>query len=212
LACGRIWPIYAGILGISMFSSLGLPGLNGFIGEFMVFKGRFPACDLLELPRDNWSRGDRRISFEHDAEVCFESLNPKWKDLADLTRGDLHRRGADVFHVCSRRLSCAIGQCHQRSREALVKSSDMNVAWTIYSTFIGAGLVLLLPREAKTLIRWVALLTGVIGLCIGLNSYFEYNAWVKEGNAGFWQIADIAWIPTLGARYHLRRGMHSTSH
>lgn len=38
----KIMPIYAGILGVSMFSSLGLPGLNGFIGEFMVFKGVFP--------------------------------------------------------------------------------------------------------------------------------------------------------------------------
>ena len=27
----KIWPIYAGILGISMFSSLGLPGLNGIL-------------------------------------------------------------------------------------------------------------------------------------------------------------------------------------
>jgi NADH-quinone oxidoreductase subunit M len=25
-----------------MFSSLGLPGLNGFIGEFLIFKGAFP--------------------------------------------------------------------------------------------------------------------------------------------------------------------------
>src|SRR5258708_2509365 len=79
----------------------------------------------------------------------------------------------------------------------------MNVAWTIYSTFIGAGLVMLLPREAKTLIRWVALLTGVIGLCIGVSSYFDYNAWIHSGNAGFWHITNIEWIPTLGAHYHL---------
>jgi len=26
---------------VAMFSSLGLPGLNGFIGEFLIFKGSF---------------------------------------------------------------------------------------------------------------------------------------------------------------------------
>lgn len=35
-------PILAGLMGIALFSSLGLPGLNGFIGEFLIFKGAFP--------------------------------------------------------------------------------------------------------------------------------------------------------------------------
>lgn len=38
----RIAPIFAGLMGIVLFSSLGLPGLNGFIGEFLIFKGTFP--------------------------------------------------------------------------------------------------------------------------------------------------------------------------
>ncbi|MCG3148009.1 MAG: NADH-quinone oxidoreductase subunit M [Verrucomicrobiae bacterium] len=79
----------------------------------------------------------------------------------------------------------------------------MQVDWTIYSTFIGAALVMLLPRESKTLIRWVSLLTGVISLWIGLTAYFEYNTWIHAGNAGFWHIKDLAWIPSLGAKYHL---------
>ena len=29
-------PIFAGLCGIAMFSSLGLPGLNGFVGEFLI--------------------------------------------------------------------------------------------------------------------------------------------------------------------------------
>ncbi|MFY9923243.1 MAG: NADH-quinone oxidoreductase subunit M [Opitutaceae bacterium] len=32
-------PIFAGFCGISLFSSLGLPGLNGFVGEFLIFRG-----------------------------------------------------------------------------------------------------------------------------------------------------------------------------
>jgi NADH-quinone oxidoreductase subunit M len=34
-------PIFAGLSGIAMFSSLGLPGLNGFVGEFLIFRGVF---------------------------------------------------------------------------------------------------------------------------------------------------------------------------
>jgi NADH-quinone oxidoreductase subunit M len=34
-------PLFAGLCGIAMFSSLGLPGLNGFVGEFLVFRGVF---------------------------------------------------------------------------------------------------------------------------------------------------------------------------
>lgn len=34
-------PIFAGMTGIALFSSLGLPGLNGFIGEFLIFRGVF---------------------------------------------------------------------------------------------------------------------------------------------------------------------------
>jgi NADH-quinone oxidoreductase subunit M len=35
-------PILAGLMGIALFSSLGLPGLNGFVGEFLIFRGVFP--------------------------------------------------------------------------------------------------------------------------------------------------------------------------
>jgi NADH-quinone oxidoreductase subunit M len=35
-------PVFAGMMGIALFSSLGLPGLNGFVGEFLIFRGVFP--------------------------------------------------------------------------------------------------------------------------------------------------------------------------
>jgi NADH-quinone oxidoreductase subunit M len=34
-------PIFAGLCGVALFSSLGLPGLNGFVGEFLIFRGVF---------------------------------------------------------------------------------------------------------------------------------------------------------------------------
>ena len=32
-------PVFSGLCAIAMFSSLGLPGLNGFVGEFLIFRG-----------------------------------------------------------------------------------------------------------------------------------------------------------------------------
>lgn len=36
-----VMPVFAGLCGFALFSSLGLPGLNGFVGEFLIFKGVF---------------------------------------------------------------------------------------------------------------------------------------------------------------------------
>lgn len=37
----KVAPVFCGLMGIAMFASLGLPGLNGFVGEFLIFKGAF---------------------------------------------------------------------------------------------------------------------------------------------------------------------------
>jgi NADH-quinone oxidoreductase subunit M len=38
----RAMPVFSGLMGIVIFASLGLPGLIGFPGEFLIFKGVFP--------------------------------------------------------------------------------------------------------------------------------------------------------------------------
>ncbi len=40
----RLVPVYAGVWGVTSFASLGLPGLAGFVSEFMVFRGAFGAA------------------------------------------------------------------------------------------------------------------------------------------------------------------------
>ena len=37
----KVNPAFAGLMGIALFSSLGLPGLSGFPAEFLIFKGAF---------------------------------------------------------------------------------------------------------------------------------------------------------------------------
>lgn len=46
-------PVLAGLMGIALFASLGLPGLNGFVGEFLIFRGIFglvPWAAVVSLP------------------------------------------------------------------------------------------------------------------------------------------------------------------
>ena len=42
----KVAPVFCGLMGITLFASLGLPGLNGFIGEFLIFKGVFPLASV----------------------------------------------------------------------------------------------------------------------------------------------------------------------
>ncbi len=42
----KINPVFAGLMGITIFASLGLPGLSGFPAEFLIFKGAFPLAPL----------------------------------------------------------------------------------------------------------------------------------------------------------------------
>ena len=45
-------PVFCGLFGIAVFASLGLPGLSGFVGEFLIFNGSFaltPAPAVLSV-------------------------------------------------------------------------------------------------------------------------------------------------------------------
>ena len=85
----KIMPIYAGILGISMFSSLGLPGLNGFVGEFMIFKGAFPIVAGWTCAATIGLVVTGVFLLGMMQKVCFGPLNLKWKDLPDMTAREI---------------------------------------------------------------------------------------------------------------------------
>jgi NADH-quinone oxidoreductase subunit M len=81
----KIMPIYAGVLGISMFSSLGLPGLNGFVGEFMIFKGAFPIITRWTVAATLGLVITAVFLLNMMQKVCFGPVNEKWKGLSDMT-------------------------------------------------------------------------------------------------------------------------------
>lgn len=78
-------PVFCGLMGIALFSSLGLPGLNGFVGEFLIFKGVFPLTP--------WAAALSVIGILVTAiflltiiqRVFAGPLNEKWSKLPDLT-------------------------------------------------------------------------------------------------------------------------------
>jgi NADH-quinone oxidoreductase subunit M len=70
------------------------------------------------------------------------------------------------------------------------------IAWTIYITFAGAVVILLLPR---TLARWIALFAATAGFAVGLKTFFRPD--VDLGH--FTTVIRVPWIPALGMNYHL---------
>ena len=81
----KVAPVFCGLMGIALFSSLGLPGLNGFIGEFLIFKGVFPLAP--------WAAAVSVIGILVTAifiltviqRVFNGPLNAQWATFADLT-------------------------------------------------------------------------------------------------------------------------------
>ncbi len=84
----KIIPVFTGLMGISIFSSLGLPGLNGFVGEFLIFKGVFPLAP--------WAAAISTIGLLVTAiflltliqRVFCGPLNARWAKMPDLTTAE----------------------------------------------------------------------------------------------------------------------------
>jgi NADH-quinone oxidoreductase subunit M len=84
----KVAPVFTGLMGIALFSSMGLPGLNGFIGEFLIFKGSFPLV--------SWATSISVLGLLVTAlfvlgilqRVFSGPLNPKWASFPDLTTGE----------------------------------------------------------------------------------------------------------------------------
>ncbi len=78
------------------------------------------------------------------------------------------------------------------------------LAWTIYISFLGVLVLMLLPKGNAALARGVALLTALIGLGIGIAGLVQYSsANTADGAKRIVEVANPEWIPSLGIHYHL---------
>ncbi len=57
----KVMPVYAAVFLIMTMSSIGLPTLNGFIGEFLILQGVFVASKLWAAVRRQRHRARRRL-------------------------------------------------------------------------------------------------------------------------------------------------------
>src|SRR5262249_9477678 len=81
----KVAPVFCGLMGITLFASLGLPGLSGFIGEFLIFKGSFGLV--------KWAAAFSVLGLLVTAvflltilqRVFSGPLDSKWSSFADLT-------------------------------------------------------------------------------------------------------------------------------
>jgi NADH-quinone oxidoreductase subunit M len=81
----KVVPVFAGLMGVAIFASLGLPGLNGFPGEFLIFKGAFALAP--------WPAAVSVLGLLMTAvflltviqKVFSGPVNPRWQTTPDLT-------------------------------------------------------------------------------------------------------------------------------
>ena len=84
----KVAPVFCGLMGIALFSSLGLPGLNGFVGEFLIFKGAFPLAPCSASLSVIGLLVTAIFILTLIQRVFNGPLNPAWSKLPDLTTGE----------------------------------------------------------------------------------------------------------------------------
>lgn len=81
-------PVFCGLMGITLFASLGLPGLNGFIGEFLIFKGTFPLAAGAAAISTIGLLVTAIFLLTILQRVFSGPLRSQWSGWADLTMGE----------------------------------------------------------------------------------------------------------------------------
>lgn len=81
-------PIFAGLMGIALFSSLGLPGLNGFVGEFLIFRGVFSLSWISATVSVLGLLVTAVVILTVIQKVFAGPLPEKWTGFADLDTGE----------------------------------------------------------------------------------------------------------------------------
>lgn len=79
-------PVLAGLMGIAIFSSLGLPGLNGFVGEFLIFSGAFRLAWWIPSLAAIGLFATAVFLLNLVQKVFTGPLPARWKEFSDLTR------------------------------------------------------------------------------------------------------------------------------
>ncbi len=81
----RVMPVYFGLFAIALFASLGLPGLAGFVSEFMVFVGSFATYPLITCLAAIGIIVTAGYVLWVIQRIFLGALNERWAGLPDMT-------------------------------------------------------------------------------------------------------------------------------
>jgi NADH-quinone oxidoreductase subunit M len=82
-------PVFAGLMGFALFSSLGLPGLNGFVGEFLIFRGVFPLAWVAATVSVLGLLVTAAVILTVIQKVFTGPVPERWATFPDLHRGEI---------------------------------------------------------------------------------------------------------------------------
>ncbi|MDR7521874.1 MAG: NADH-quinone oxidoreductase subunit M [Armatimonadota bacterium] len=86
---GAQLPLYAGITSMAMLASLGLPGLMGFVAEFLVFVGSFGVFPELTVIAVTGVIFTAAMFLWTIQRIFLGPANPRWAQLPDLDRREV---------------------------------------------------------------------------------------------------------------------------
>src|SRR4030067_402608 len=77
------------------------------------------------------------------------------------------------------------------------------LAWTVYISFLGVLVLMLLPKGNASAARKIALLAALAGLGVAVAAFAAQLQKTPELRAKIETVAQVPWIPSLGIEYHL---------
>jgi NADH-quinone oxidoreductase subunit M len=82
-------PVYVGIMSFTMFASLGLPGLAGFVAEFLSLAGAFPVFPVLVIISGAGIVITAAYFLWTIRRMFLGKLMPRWENLPDINFREL---------------------------------------------------------------------------------------------------------------------------
>ncbi len=193
-------PVFAGLMGIALFSSLGLPGLNGFVGEFLIFRGVFPLSWVAATVSVLGLLVTAAVILTVIQKVFAGPVPEKWAAFPDLHGGE---RLAMAPVIGLMLLLGLLPQLIVRQREpdGRVPAGALEILESCWPGRSISRLPVHWCRRCcrRAMPRWRAGLRWRCGCGLGACGC----SGLRADGAGRVVIVDVPWVPSMGIRYTL---------
>ena len=192
-------PVLAGLMGIALFSSLGLPGLNGFVGEFLIFRGVFPLAWVAATVSVLGLLVTAAVILTVIQKVFTGPVPERWASFPDMHGGE-RMAMAPVIGLMLLIGLCAAIDCGQREPNGREPAGALEILdvgvddLSLVCRSAGAGAA----AQGQSRARALAGAGGGrgragAGRCWGLRR--------ASGHGRSDDIVDVPWVPSMGIHY-----------